>query len=172
MTENSPDHIRENTSSTTNSIWRIAPYGEKAPYDDIVRQDPDLADKLERKHDYKVEFEGYKYYVKFYDGGRVIVFRQKSFYIPSSQNNRYNMDDSSRSSNQFTKQYSDNKGSSSTEIDNSSSNHAKKIKDIKLVKPDEFTLEDGWEIHSGRPIVVIREQPFVTLVKWEFDKHF
>lgn len=166
MNENNSDDKLENPSSSTPSFWKPAQYGEWASYDDIVRLDPSLAYVLKPEHNFRILHEGYNHSVKEYIAGKFRVYRQKP--SPSSSQSRYNPNQQSGYSDQSKNMNFDKKGLGCPVFDDLFVNK-KKIVDIKLVKPDELNLEDGWEILNYRPIEVIREQPFVTLVKWEVN---
>lgn len=167
MTDYNHDSYTEDSQNTTSILWEPAKYGEQASYDDIVRLEPALTNILKPEDGFKVTFEGYKYSVKVYDNERVIVYRQKLSY-PSSQSNRYNTNGRSSSSNQFKNQNFNYKGPDSLGLDHICIGN-KTMKEVKLVKLEEQFPDEGWEIFSIKPILVIKEEPFVTLVKWATD---
>ena len=164
LTDYNRDIFTGDSQNTTSILWQPAKYGEQALYDDIVRLDPALADILKPEDGFKVTFEGYKYSVKVYDNDLVTVYRQKKSYSSSSQSNRYNTNGHSNPSNQFNNQKFSYKGSNSRELDHIYFEN-KTIKEVKLVKLKEHLPEEGWEIFGLRPIIVMNEEPHLTLVK-------
>ena len=181
-TEQSPQLNSPSFSSVIGPWKDTRTGGEWARYDEVVITDSRLREKLKPIDNFKIVIEDYKYSVKKNSNGSIVVFRNKKYPNTLGLYNKRAINNSNHTILQNEK----DPDTQSRHIDNpnlldrsfSMENNnpileqnpccglgTKTFTDIKLVNPEQFQLEDDWEIHPIMPICTLREKPYVILVR-------
>jgi hypothetical protein len=58
--------------------WGTTKFGDGHTTYDEIEKDPYLRERIEPKDGFKKDIDGYKYTVKFYDAGKISVFKKKN----------------------------------------------------------------------------------------------
>ena len=135
------------------SPWKPTKFGEWSWYDKAIEDDPSLQETLKPIDAFEGFSNEFKYKVKVNTNGSIIVYRSSR--LSKTINGSYN------DKKQSTRSLSNNQGY----IDH----FPKREKvNVKMIKYEEFTPEEGWEIDNVS-ICVIRDEPYVVMVQWKVN---
>lgn len=144
--------------------WKIAKSGDEyVPYSEI-ESDPYLRERIKPNDGYKAAFDGHKYSVKVYDNGNILVFRKKD---NPNTNIFYIQKENVKADNKLSDYHQDNEivGDRNLNQKTDYSIETRLISRLKAVNIEEFHSEEGWDIFSRYPIVIVEDKIKVILAK-------
>lgn len=144
------------------SPWKPTPHGEWAPYDEAIKYDPALGEKLRPENNFKVVHNNLEHKVKINENGFIVVYR--SSVSSKTGNGGYNDKNQAKRSNDFGR----NNAITDEVVNGDCACHGirRRRTNLKRVKIDEFKPEEGWEI-DDIPTQVVGSEHYVMLSQWK-----
>lgn len=146
------------TSVNTEDIWKQTKNGGEWTWFEEIVKDPYFKEKVKPLDGFKIIDGEYTLSVKVYENGSMIVFRNKP--VPRFGSKQL----TSRYSDRFHTSCSQEEKRSMISSEISTLSDCQQITGMKYLKLDEYHLQKDWKIFQLKPIVIIKDEPYVILI--------